>query len=543
MTSIVGHSQRRRPGAFAALLASAAGALLSVAVAPTAYAQPVVQPLPHPATYRLNEALRQLSQDPRSINALVDAGQASIALEDPESALGFFRRAQAVAPDDGRVKAGLAAVMVRQGQALEAIRLFDEAEKSGEAMLLHAPDRGLAFDLIGDNARAQKEYTASLAFAPDPMVIQRMALSQAMAGNQTGSEATLLPLLQKSDLSAYRTRAFALAILGKSDEAVTIAETMLPERLSSRLAPYLRYMPRLTRAQQAAAANLGTFPPAAQIGRDDPAVVAYAAQLGIPASVPAAAGSADARLVPSGEPLGRRDNTSRVPRREDVPAQQASPAPTPAPTPAPAPTPPPAPAPTPVAQPPQVAQVPQPQPQPIEPPQPAPVVVSALPEAPIPEPSISLADQVPAVEPEAPPPPTQDLVEAFSDFTLPATRVIPADGAVDITKIEPRRDPPPRPAVVPPPKPVIPSRHWVQIATGRDTKALGFDWRRIKRSAGGLLDKSEPHIADWGQTNRLLVGPFPNAKEANEFVADLKKKNLDSFRFTSAQGEEVKPLD
>jgi hypothetical protein len=112
-----------------------------------------------------------------------------------------------------------------------------------------------------------------------------------------------------------------------------------------------------------------------------------------------------------------------------------------------------------------------------------------------------------------------------------------------MSKFEPRRDPPPRPAVVAPPKPVIPSRHWVQIATGRDTDALAFDWRRLKRSAGGLLDKSKPQIAEWGQTNRLLVGPFPSAKEANEFVADLKKKNLDSFRFTSAQGEEVKPLD
>ncbi|KRA84248.1 hypothetical protein ASD76_09780 [Altererythrobacter sp. Root672] len=511
-------------------MASAAGVLLCVAVSPAVQAQPVVQPLPHPATYRLNEALRQLAQDPRSMNALIDAGQASIALEDPESALGFFRRAEAVNPSDGRVKAGLAAVMVRQGQPLEAIRLFDEAEKAGEAMLLHAPDRGLAFDLIGDNARAQKEYSASLNFAPDPMVIQRLALSQAIGGDQAAADATLLPLLQKSDLSAYRTRAFSLAILGKSEEAVTIAETMLPERLSSRLAPYLRYMPRLTRAQQAAAANLGTFPPAAQIGRDDPAVVAYASQLGVQPSVPGSApvaGSADSRLVPAGEPLGRRDNTSRIPRREELPAQQPAarpPAPTPAPTP-----------PRPAVQAPQVAQVPQPQPQPIEPPPPAPVVVSALPPAPV---------QQPAPEPEGPPPPpTQDLVEAFSDFTTPATRVIPADGAVDMSKFVPRRDPPPRPAVVAPPKPVIPSRHWVQIATGRDTDALAFDWRRLKRAAGGLLDKSKPQIADWGQTNRLLVGPFPNAKEANEFVADLKKKNLDSFRFTSAQGEEVKPLD
>ena len=31
-------------------------------------------------------------------------------------------------------------------------------------------------------------------------------------------------------------------------------------------------------------------------------------------------------------------------------------------------------------------------------------------------------------------------------------------------------------------------------------------------------------------------------EEANELVAKLKEKDVDSFRFTSAQGEEVKPL-
>jgi hypothetical protein len=82
----------------------------------------------------------------------------------------------------------------------------------------------------------------------------------------------------------------------------------------------------------------------------------------------------------------------------------------------------------------------------------------------------------------------------------------------------------------------------VQVATGRDTGALAFDWRRIKREAGGLLDRPAPHIAAWGQTNRLVVGPFASVREANEMVTKLKEKQIDSFRFTSAQGEEVKPL-
>ena len=222
-------------------------------IAAQGYARPVVQALPDPAAERLSEALRLLAQDPHSVDALVDAGRASLALDDIAAAEGFFRRAEAVAPADGRIKAGLASVLVRRRQPVEALRLFAEAEQAGESMQFHAADRGLAYDLIGDNIHAQEEYRAFLALGEDPLVTRRLALSQAIAGDQRASETTLLPLLQRSDLAAYRTRAFALAILGKTEEAVSIAETMLPERLSGRLSPYLRYMPRLTRAQQAAA--------------------------------------------------------------------------------------------------------------------------------------------------------------------------------------------------------------------------------------------------------------------------------------------------
>jgi hypothetical protein len=276
---------------------------------------------------------------------------------------------------------------------------------------------------------------------------------------------------------------------------VSIAETMLPDRLSGRIGPYLRYMPRLTRAQQAAAANLGAFPPAAEIGRDAPAIAAYSGQS---SAAPASVRTADARLVPTGAPLGS-------PRNEDdaTPIVRAA------------------------VQPPQAS------------PQPAAVSTGTRELAAV----IAQPAPVAAAPAEAVVPPNpQDLASAFAEFSLAsgAAPVI-ADGAVDITKIKPRREAPPAPP--PPPKPVIPSRQWVQIATGRDTGALAFDWRRIKRSAGALLDHAEPHIAKWGQTNRLVVGPLDNAREADKLVSELKKKDVDSFRFTSDQGEEVKPLD
>jgi hypothetical protein len=112
-------------------------------------------------------------------------------------------------------------------------------------------------------------------------------------------EKTLLPLLKKQDKAAWRTRAFGLAIVGQTKEAGRIVKTLLPGRLAEGITPYLDYMPRLTRAQQAAAANLGIFPRASEIGRDER----------LAALTPPVAGRDTGKaLVPSGMPFGTADS-------------------------------------------------------------------------------------------------------------------------------------------------------------------------------------------------------------------------------------------
>ncbi|AKH42378.1 Flp pilus assembly protein TadD [Altererythrobacter atlanticus] len=464
--------------------------------------RPVIQALPNEATRQLGDALRALAQDPQSSEALIDAGLASLALDDIDAAMGFLSRAEAIAPRDPRIKAGMGVAQARQGQGASALRLFAEAEQAGGAMAPFASDRGLAYDLVGDNANAQAQYRIALSQAEDPVVLRRLAISQAISGDQAASEATLLPMLQRQDLSAYRARAFALAILGKADEAVSIAETLLPETLSGRLGPYLRFMPRLTPAQQAAAANLGRFPRAADIGKDAPEVLAAAGAAPPPPAM--AQPARQDRLTPSGAPLGPRERTSELP---PIAAQQpAAPAPQPAP--------------------------------PQENARPSFAIVDSAAELPASQPAPRPAPVQPA-----PQPPVQEisLAEAFADFSTPASGPEPAAGAVDITTFEPVREKPKPPP--PPPPPPEPSRHWVQVGTGRNVSAFAFDWRRLKREAGGLLDDAKPFVAAWGRTNRLVTGPYPSSKDADEIVRELKGKGLDSFRFTSAEGEKVSPLD
>jgi tetratricopeptide (TPR) repeat protein len=603
----------------------------------------VVQPLPDTTGMTLNDALGRLGRNPRDVQALIGAGNAALAMGDVDAATGFFRRADQISPGNARVKAGLAGAYVRSGNPFEAIPLFQEAERAGALDSALAADRGLAYDLVGDNAAAQALYKLALARGPDEEISRRLALSQAIAGDRKGSEATLTPLLRLQDKASWRTRAFALAILGEPEQAVTIAKTILPPDLAAAMSPYLRYMPRLTPAQQAAAANFGSFPRASEIGRDDPRVALYAPAGG---RRPALA-SADARLIPSGEALGsKRPRDDRQARRERRAAEQQraaaarqsqqqvarvapgevlpgivsrDPAPQVASAgPAGKPRTPAVKAPQPAAAPPRVARAELPPaaarpapattsvasasparvsapakaaPAPATAPPPAkpasspaiapsmsgPVAPSAMPPpgfdlasiaarqeprlapSPASNPPASgaaaptVATAAPAAPPQvaaasparaAPPPKPQSLSDAFSDFSRPAVDVTPAAGAVDIRRIAPARvrpTPVVKPVRAAPPS--HPSRIWVQIATGRDKAALAFDWRRMGRQASDIFKGKQSFVAAWGQTNRLLTGPFESERAANAFIVQLRRSNIDgAFVWTSPAGQVVDQL-
>ncbi|AKQ43423.2 hypothetical protein CP97_12065 [Aurantiacibacter atlanticus] len=503
-------------------------------------AQEVVQQLPNPASEDLSGALRRLSRNPDNLRALVDAGIASLELGDVDAALAFLRRAQNRDPEDGRMLAALARVAVLRGEGVAAVQLFDNADAAGASLSAVTADRALAYDLVGDNARAQRLYRQALAREADDAVTQRLALSYAISGDAAASETTLLPLLQRQDRSAYRSRAFALAILGREEEAVAIAETMLPARISGRLAPYLRYMPRLTSAQQAAAANLGRFPAASQIGQDSAEITALAQADAADAVQPvsgsaarrgASSAAASDRLTPRGPPLGRTDSLAQASTGELPPAQ------TPANV-----------SPEPEARPSFSVAEPEPVQQAV-----AKQVVQQVASTPPPQQAAQpTLTTTAATEPaSAQPAPTQaspivqqiTLAQEFADFVLPGDGlpVAASAGAVDVTTIEPAR-PEPVPAP-PPPPPAHPSRHWVQIATGQDISAFRFDWRRIVRNAEGLLDDREAYTAPWNQTNRLVTGPFDSQSAAQDFVTQLAEKGVSAFRFTSSAGEEVREID
>lgn len=269
---------------------------------------PVVQSITPSPTRLLNTALARLARDPRDISALLDAGGAALDLGDTDAAIGFLTRAEQVAPGSAGVRARMGIAMLRSNQPFEAIRWFDLAEQAGFNRVEMATERGLAYDLIGDNAAAQRQYQLALTAGQNDEASRRYALSLVIAGDRRGAELVIQPLLERRDRGAWRVRAFIMAISGQSDEAEGIARATMPADLAAAISPYLRYLPRLTAAQQAAAANLGRFPRAADIGRDDPQIAQYA--LAHPR-----APRVDAALVPQGEALGARGRDDRSKRR------------------------------------------------------------------------------------------------------------------------------------------------------------------------------------------------------------------------------------
>lgn len=483
-----------------------AGALTLIcsqpAFAQDATSREVVQPLPSPQVQRLNRALLEIARRPQSVSALLEAGDASLAVGDLDAAIGFYGRAAELGPNDPRVKLGLAQVYLRSGRPVEALPLLQEAESAGAQLRDVIGARALAYDLVGNQEAAQTAYASALELSPqDDEVRRRFAISQAISGNATAFQETLAPLIEARDVAAFRTRAFGLAILGEQERAEGIVNSIMPRDLSARINPYLAYMPRLTPAQQAAAANLGIFPRAADIGREDPRIARFARE-----------SESGALLEPVGEPLGSPVVPVEQTAREVVQTIE-----------------------------PQAAQTPLENAPEVALPQVATREISETTPAEQTPPPAKTAPLATTAPPAITTPPAS-VADAFADLDSASLPTVQASGnAVDIAAIEVPREVAPKPEPEPA-QPQHPRRIWVQLATGRDVNALGFDWRRFARRAPELLGRLEPHVTPWGQANRLLAGPFDSSSEARRLVNALSEKGIETFTYTSPEGTEIKEL-
>jgi len=243
---------------FVGSLLACAGAGAMVTAAPAA-AQGSYSPYNETAADALARYVRALADDPKDFNSLIGAGRAALELGDSQAAAGFFARADDVNPRSPLPQAGMGAVQVANGDPKAAMPYFARAQQLGATQAVIGCDRGLAYDLLGQQSKAQADYRAAMSSADADEARRRLALSLAISGDQAEAIAAIAPLSAKGDSSVPRVRAFILALAGNSAGAMTAIDAAMPGSWS-RVAPFLKQLPSLPAGEKAAAVNLGIFP-------------------------------------------------------------------------------------------------------------------------------------------------------------------------------------------------------------------------------------------------------------------------------------------
>ncbi|MFA5964011.1 MAG: SPOR domain-containing protein [Sphingomonas sp.] len=311
------------------LLAGASPLLCAMPAA----AQMKMEPAPPGDADELAAQMRQLAADPQNLSALIRAGELALRLDDNSAAASFFARAERIDPRNARIKAGLGSLLVGEERPGEALRRFAEAEALGADARNFAADRGLAYDLIGEQERAQREYRAALRAAPADETVRRYALSLGISGKRDEAFAVLEPLLRRSDRGAWRSRAFILAMSGDQAGATRIATSMLPPGMAQGLQPFFDRLPSLPAVDRAFAVHFGEIRPTRERLADERLIPPLAA-LGPDPYAPRAVATVSAP-APAPAPVARsRDDRRKARKHKGAPVEIAA-APPPPPLPPP----------------------------------------------------------------------------------------------------------------------------------------------------------------------------------------------------------------
>lgn len=455
---------------------------------------------------RLGRYLRQLADNPRDLTLLTGSGRAALELGDASGALGFFARAEQVAPRDGRVKAGLASALVAMEQPKEALKLFDDAVDLGVPEAEIASDRGLARDLRGDNRHAQADYMLALRSRPDPETTRRLALSQAISGDRATALATLQPLLQRGDKGADRARAFVLALTGDPAGAEKAARDEMSAQQVAALTPFLVRLPALKAGQKAAAVHFGHFPSTGR--RYSEAELFADASRDSTVAVTGRSPATGKALIPRGAGLALDDVSG-----DEEPVFAAAP------------------------------------------PKPSRALRMVTPARAEPTPGAERALAVARDEAEAKAKADAEAKEKAKSAAAEkakATARIKAEAAAKAkTEAAAKEKAAAAKATAEAAakakadakaKAAEPERYWVQVASGKNKADLGKAWNALVAKQPKLLRGRDTWTTPWRASNRLLIGPFKTDDAAQALVNDLAKAGLSTIQLTTRAGVPVERL-
>ena len=87
-----------------------------------------------------------------------------------------------------------------------------------------------------------------------------------------------------------------------------------------------------------------------------------------------------------------------------------------------------------------------------------------------------------------------------------------------------------------------PGKYWVQLAGGAKTDRMPVEYKRIKGKKPALFAKRTAYVAELKGWTRLLVGPFKSEDEAQDYVNQLAKSDIDGFSWTSPSSQTIEKL-
>ena len=500
-------------------------------------------------------ALRTLSSEPRNFQALVAAGRASLDMGDTQAAAGFYGRAEEASPQSPVPKIGMGAAMTAMGDARGGMTYFDRASALGAPQSLLALDRGLAFDLLGQQSKAQSDYRAAMFGTQADEARRRLALSLAISKDIKGAAATLEPLLARRDAAAVRTNAFVLALAGDREGARRTIDAALPGA-GARFEPFFRLLPVLRPDEKAMAVHLGEFPkdaaqryasaeristsPVLSIGNktefqiESPrrsAQVQVTPPKNAKAKPPIKFADAPRRAVreaaspstyfamtrPSLDP-SRYASTRRKPGAAAVASPRKAAEPDPEPRPGftadeliPA------------------AEEPEPL---------VPVNVGAVLNRDG-EPILTAEPNLAAGKEIAPPPrPTPKLEIKRPPASRPKIELAKLDLPKARTKPKVEAG---KPKVAEKPKAVAKKKapaspYFVQLASGANADRMGIEFKKIKAKRPALFTGKSAQVTNGKDLFRLVIGPFKSRDDSGAFVNQLAKAGIDGFTYTAPDG-------
>lgn len=496
-------------------------------------------------------ALRTLSSDSRNFQALIAAGRASLDMGDTQAAAGFYGRAEEVAPQSPVPKIGIGAAMTAMGDARGAMTYFDRAQGLGAAHSSLALDRGLAFDLLGQQSKAQSDYRVAMFGAQADEARRRLALSLAISRDIRGAAAMLEPLLARRDPGAVRANAFVLALAGDREGARRTIDAALPGA-GARFEPFFRLLPVLRPDEKAMAVHLGEFP------KD--AAQRYASAERISSSPVLSIGNKSEFQIES--PLRSAQVQVTPPKNAKVkPPVKVAAKPVDAPRRAVREAPPPStyfamtrPSLDPsryasrsrkpeaaVAATPKKAAQPDPEPRPgfandelmprtAEAEQPEPLV-------PINIGAVLNRDGEPILTAEAevrtPPRPTPKLEIVAPPAPKPK---------IELARLDPPKAKPKPKSKVEAEKPKVAAKkmpaspYFVQLASGSHADRMGREYKKIKAKKPGLFAGRSAQVTNGKELFRLVIGPFKSRDDSGAFVSQLAKAGIDGFTYTAPDG-------